>query len=646
MAEDVVGLLLLCSRSEDVWAQRYFREQLALEAFRRVAVDRPLLQRARQAIAAGSEEGLEPAPSPRSPPRTRPVPSRDSHDREKTATSVHSTPALAPLPLLRRQGLLLQPILRPPKRGHQELATDLNSATSRTRIRGQDRGRKIGRRLTGEKVAERVSFQAVPRRHAATSRRRLVASRAASSHRRPSSRVRIRSGGLEVGIASGPRSEGVKPSRPSRCFDQDEERGDTAIQETRDRIQTRLDEAELVVAEADRDYMRRRREELGGPSRGSGAPPAAARRGGAEDEEDGGRAFGDLRGLEDASSTLAALMERMSGEASSMARLQEAGHEGERVKGLSGFYSVAQLLTEFQEMVMDAGAVRDIVASSFDAMEGSISALRAAMDEQQWLVDAEREMYGAVVEGFLREINVGSNRMSSPGEGARTPTLQHDSDATENCLEELQSTKDETMRLQSERRIIAEESDSRQCYHSKEQCIYREEAERLAEERIDSDVRSEPQCVLYTAASRDLVKKLAVLADVQRVTEERDEVDIRREVQIEIYSTIVKNLLKGMAADSVDHLIKTFIKDEVHAVFLAKTLNSWKSTTEMPHNKSDVPDSVKNDVEEGLEDQRKEKTGEIGVGFSVPPENGNKKMFIPSTKFQAMFMDFEAVMEN
>ncbi|TKW14614.1 hypothetical protein SEVIR_5G177932v4 [Setaria viridis] len=285
-------------------------------------------------------------------------------------------------------------------------------------------------------------------------------------------------------------------------------------------------------------------------------------------------------------------MERMSGEASSMARLQEAGHEGERVKGLSGFYSVAQLLTEFQEMVMDAGAVRDIVASSFDAMEGSISALRAAMDEQQWLVDAEREMYGAVVEGFLREINVGSNRMSSPGEGARTPTLQHDSDATENCLEELQSTKDETMRLQSERRIIAEESDSRQCYHSKEQCIYREEAERLAEERIDSDVRSEPQCVLYTAASRDLVKKLAVLADVQRVTEERDEVDIRREVQIEIYSTIVKNLLKGMAADSVDHLIKTFIKDEVHAVFLAKTLNSWKSTTEMSHSERLIKEEI------------------------------------------------------
>lgn len=63
----------------------------------------------------------------------------------------------------------------------------------------------------------------------------------------------------------------------------------------------------------------------------------------------------------------------------------------------------------------------------------------------------------------------------------------------------------------------------------------------------------------------------------------------------------------------------------------------------MSTDKGDVPDSVKNDVEEGLEDQRKEKTGEIGVGFSVPPENGNKEMFIPSTKFQAMFMDFEAV---
>lgn len=523
--------------------------------------------------------------------------------------------------------------------------------------------------------------------------------------------------------------------------------------ETRDRIQARLDEAELAVAEADRDYMRRRREEFGGPTRGSGEPTAAARRGGAEYEEDGARSFGELSGsvsrmmsrmrarLEDASSTLAALMERMSGEASPMARLQESGHEGEGVKGLSGFYSVAQLLMEFQEMVMDAGAVRDIVASSFDAMEGSVSALRSAMDERQWLMDAEREMYSAVVEGFLREINVGSNHTSSPGEGART-TWEHDGDATENCLEKLLSPKDETMRLQSE------ESDSRQCYHSEEQFIYREEAERLAEEKIDSDVRSELQRVLYTAAFRNMVKKLAVLDNVQRVTEQRDEVDIRIEVQNEIYSTIVKNLLKGMTADSVDHIIKTSINDEVHAVFL-KTLNSWKSTTDVPHSerlikeeidrivfgglvedlmsghnvraiksydessprnnlgrfsmiddikqlkkikmeinvtsedegadsdqhgvplkqeilnlsancnrqnckgsdqepeistdKRDVPDSVKNDVDERLEDQSKAQTEEIGVDFSVPPENGNKEMFIPSTKFQEMFMNFEAV---
>ncbi|CAM0144884.1 unnamed protein product [Urochloa decumbens] len=45
---------------------------------------------------------LAPSSPPRSPPRTRPVyyvqsPSRDSHDGEKTATSVHSTPALSPM---------------------------------------------------------------------------------------------------------------------------------------------------------------------------------------------------------------------------------------------------------------------------------------------------------------------------------------------------------------------------------------------------------------------------------------------------------------------------------------------------------------------------------------------------------------------
>ena len=517
--------------------------------------------------------------------------------------------------------------------------------------------------------------------------------------------------------------------------------------ETRDQIQARLDEAELAVAEADRDYMRRKRAELA-PARGRETPPAAGRQGA---EEECGRAFGELRvslirkmsrmraRLEDASSTLAALMEKVSGEASPMARLQEAGHEGEGVKGLSGFYGMAQLLMEFQEMVLDAGVVRDSVASSFDAMERSVSALGAAMDEQQWLMDAEREMYSAVVEGFVREINVGSDRTSSPGEGSRPPTLHHDSDATENRLEEFQSSEDETRQLQSGRHNAAEKSDRRQCYHSEEHCIHREEAERLTGGKIDSDVRSDLQCVLYTTVFRDLVRKLAVqaydlqklkeekdemdiasklqceiygsifkdslkkldvLADVQKVTEERDEVDMRSELQNEIYSILVTDLLKELAVDSADHFIKTLIKDEVHAVFLAKTLNAWKSATEMVHSerhikeemmqnnvttedegpdsdqhgvpvkqeilsfganhdrrnskggdqqaemstvRDDVSYSVKNNVKDGLEYQRKAQRGEIDIGFSMTPESTIKEMLIRSTKFQAMSMDFEAV---
>ncbi|KAG2567495.1 hypothetical protein PVAP13_7NG359064 [Panicum virgatum] len=507
--------------------------------------------------------------------------------------------------------------------------------------------------------------------------------------------------------------------------------------ETRDQIQARLDEAELAVAEADRDYMRRKRAELA-PARGRETPPAAGRQGA---EEECGRAFGELRVsvirkmsrmramLEDASSTLAALMEKVSGEASPMARLQEAGHEGEGVKGLSGFYGMAQLLMEFQEMVLDAGVVRDSVASSFDAMERSVSALGAAMDEQQWLMDAEREMYSAVVEGFVREINVGSDRTSSPGDGSRPPTLHHDSDATENSLEEFQSSEDETRQLQSGGHMVAE----------REHCIHREEAERLTGVKIDSDVRSDLQCVLYTAVFRDLVRKLAVqaydlqklkeekdemdiasklqceiygsifkdslkkldvLADVQKVTEVRDEVDMRSELQNEIYSILVTDLLKELAVDSADHFIKTLIKDEVHAVFLAKTLNAWKSATETVHSerhikeemmqnnvttedegpdsnqhgvpvkqeilsfganhdrrnskggdqqaemstvRDDVSYSVKNNVKDGLEYQRKAQRGEIDIGFSMTPESTIKEMLIRSTKFQAMSMDFEAV---
>ncbi|XP_039818673.1 WPP domain-associated protein-like [Panicum virgatum] len=471
--------------------------------------------------------------------------------------------------------------------------------------------------------------------------------------------------------------------------------------EMRDQIQARLDEAELAVAEADRDYMRRKRAELA-PARGRETPPAAGRQGA---EEECGRAFGELRvsvirkmsrmraRLEDASSTLAALMEKVSGEASPMARLQEAGHEGEGVKGLSGFYGMAQLLMEFQEMVLDAGVVRDSVASSFDAMERSVSALGAAMDEQQWLMDAEREMYSAVVEGFVREINVGSDRTSSPGEASRPPTLHHDSDATENSLEEFQSSEDETRK-----------SDSRQCYQLGEHCIHREEAERLTGVKIDSDVRSDLQCVLYTAVFRDLVRKLAVQAyDLQKLKEEKDEMDIASKLQCEIYGSIFKDSLKKLdelAVDSADHFIKTLIKDEVHAVFLAKTLNAWKSATEMVHSerhikeemmqnnvttedegpdsdqhgvpvkqeilsfganhdrrnskggdqqaemstvRDDVSYSVKNNVKDGLEYQRKAQRGEIDIGFSMTPESTIKEMLIRSTKFQAMSMDFEAV---
>ncbi|PVH35607.1 hypothetical protein PAHAL_7G223900 [Panicum hallii] len=421
--------------------------------------------------------------------------------------------------------------------------------------------------------------------------------------------------------------------------DDDQEQLLDDLLETRDQIQARLDEAELAVAEADRDYIRRKRAELG-PACGRETPPAASLRGA---EEECGRALGELRvsvirkmsrmrsRLEDASSTLAALMEKVSGEASPMARLQEAGHEGEGVKGLSGFYGMAQLLMEFQEMVLDAGVVRDSVASSFDAMERSVSELGAAMDEQQWLMDAEREMYSAVMEGFVREINVGSDRTSSPGEGSRPPTSQHDSDATENSLEEFQSSEDETRQLQSGRHIAAEKSDSRQCYQLGEHCIHREEAERLTEDKIDSDVRSELQCVLYTAVFRDLVrklavqahdvqklkeekdevdvasklqceiygsmfkdslKKLAVLADAQKVTEERDEVDMRSELQNEIYSILVKDLLKEVAVDSADHFSRPSSKMKCMRFFFAKTLNAWKGTTEMVHSERHIKEEM------------------------------------------------------
>jgi len=379
--------------------------------------------------------------------------------------------------------------------------------------------------------------------------------------------------------------------------------------ETRDQIQARLDEAELAVAQVDSDYMRRKRDDLD-PSRRCRETPSAVDRRGAEVE---GGAFAELRGsvgrkmtrmrarLEDASSELAALMQKVSGEASPMTRLQDPGHEGDGIKGVSGFYSMAQLLMEFQEMVLDAGVVRDSVASAFDAMERSVSAQQAAMDEQRWLMDAEREMYRAVVEGFLREINVQSTKCDhSEGERCPTPTLHHSRGAAENSLDELQSLKDETSELHSARHISAEKSESSRlrCYNSEEHRISQEEAERLTERTIDSEIRCELQHVLYSAVFKDLLMNQA--SDAQKLTEQRDELEIKSNLQYEIHSIMFKYLVKNLGVESVDHLIKTSIEDEVHTALLAKTMNAWKITTEMVHSERLIREEINHIVFGGL----------------------------------------------
>ncbi|KAF0894333.1 hypothetical protein E2562_038390 [Oryza meyeriana var. granulata] len=348
--------------------------------------------------------------------------------------------------------------------------------------------------------------------------------------------------------------------------------------ETRDRIQARLDEAELAIADKDRDYMRRKHEELAS-SRREAVPAVSGHASACRREFEEGRAFGELKGsvdrqmammrfrLEDARSTLTALMQKVSSEASPMARLQEARHEGDGVKGLSGFYSMAQLLMEFQEMVLDAGAMRDIVTSSFEFMERSVSSLKEAMDEQQWLANVEKEMYGAIINGFLREINAGFlvlNDYSSPKE--RQPP-------TENILEETEYRKAGQIGT----------SDSGQWCYSEEPSICLEEVERLIDEKIDSEIRCELQHVLHTEMFRDLVRKLAVL-DVQKLRDENVELNIRVELLCEIYATVCKDLVSKLGAESAEHLIRTFIKDEVEAVVVAQTLNELKRATKMVHN--------------------------------------------------------------
>ncbi|XP_006652528.1 WPP domain-associated protein-like [Oryza brachyantha] len=377
--------------------------------------------------------------------------------------------------------------------------------------------------------------------------------------------------------------------------------------ETRDRIQARLDEAEaeaeLAVADKDRDYMRRKHEEAASPSRREAVPDVVSGRASpCRREAEEGRVFGELKGsvdrqmarmrfrLEDARSTLTALMQKVSGEASPMARLQEAGHEGDGVKGLSGFYSMAQLLMEFQEMVLDAGAVRDSVTSSFEFMEWSVSSLKEAMDERQWLAHVEKEMYVATINGFLMEINAGFpvlNDCSSLGE--KQPT-------TENIWEEAESLKEKNKHIQKSLKedqcgISSSEclmsprpatSDSKQCCYSGEPNVCHEEVERLIEENIGLEIRCELQHVLHTGMFRDLVRKLAVL-DAQKLTEENDEMNIGVELLCDICSTVFKDLVSKLGAESSEHLIRSFIQDEVEAVVIVQTLNKLEGVIEMVH---------------------------------------------------------------
>ena len=85
---------------------------------------------------------LAPSSPPRSPPRTRPVyyvqsPSRDSHDGDKTATSVHSTPALSPM--------------ASPRHSHSSVGRD--SSSSRFSGHPKRSGSKAGDKAAGRKGA-------------------------------------------------------------------------------------------------------------------------------------------------------------------------------------------------------------------------------------------------------------------------------------------------------------------------------------------------------------------------------------------------------------------------------------------------------------------------------------------------------------
>ncbi|XP_020084702.1 uncharacterized protein LOC109707664 isoform X1 [Ananas comosus] len=207
--------------------------------------------------------------------------------------------------------------------------------------------------------------------------------------------------------------------------------------ETRDRIQCRLEETEITITEKDRELTRRKENEaklrLALEVKGeevsslltalglervkderASEPVPCSTMGTQKDEF---HMFDELKNsvglqmqklsskLENGRQILTSLMQKRGGNSSDVERFVSGlDVDGDGMKMLPDLYNMAQLLMEFEEMIIDAGVLKESIDSSFEIMGSSVAFFKTTMEEQQWVSSAEKEISGIVITNFLRDL--------------------------------------------------------------------------------------------------------------------------------------------------------------------------------------------------------------------------------------------------
>ncbi|XP_072986483.1 uncharacterized protein [Typha latifolia] len=206
--------------------------------------------------------------------------------------------------------------------------------------------------------------------------------------------------------------------------------------ETRDRIHRRLEETEIAIAEKDRELTRSRKSEsklrvaleVKGEEMSSLLTALGSERVKGERASEpvqcskiGGHMFNEWKclvdnqiykisgKLENGRQILTTVMQKLGGSSSNIERVDHWIDDTDGMKTVNDLYNMAQLLMEFEEVIMDAGILKESIDSSFEMMINSIELFKTALDEHQWVSNTEKEMSIIILKNILTEVKCNCN---------------------------------------------------------------------------------------------------------------------------------------------------------------------------------------------------------------------------------------------